>query len=135
MDENIHYRILKSLYGAKNQQWNMRAYLPYVPVVYNVWHPCKFVVTHTFLVFSPILTYLPKGLPRPGSTVLSYPKLIVMEKTIAALMLPTPRILRPYRRRAQAATAISGPDRAHANRASVANAVFHLLSEWCPLLV
>ena len=33
VDENIHYRILIFLYGAKNQRWNMRAYLHYVPVV------------------------------------------------------------------------------------------------------
>ena len=135
VDENIHYRVLKLLYGAKNQRWNMRAYLRYVPVVYGVWHAYKFVVTHTFRVFWPILTYLRKGLLRPGSTILSYPKLIVMEKTIAALMLATPRILRPYRRKAQAATAISGRDTTHANRAAVANAVLHLLSDWCPLLL
>ena len=122
------------LYGAKNQRWNVRAYLRYVPVVYSVWHAYKFVVTHTFRVFWPTLTYLRKGLPRPGSTILSYPKLIVMERNIAALMLARPRILRPYRRKAQAATAISGCDTAHANRAAVANAVSHLLSEWCPLL-
>ena len=135
VDENIHYRILKLLYGAKNKRWNMRAYLRYVPVVYGVWHAYKFVVTHTFRVFWPILTYLRKGLLRHGSTILSYPKLIVMEKVIAALMLATPRILRLYRRKAQAATAISGRDTAHANRAAVANAVLHLLSEWCPLLL
>ena len=58
-----------------------------------------------------------------------------MEKAIAALMLATPRILRPYRRKAQAATTISGRDTAHANRAAFANAVLHLLSEWCPLLL
>ena len=50
-------------------------------------------MTHTFWVFWPILTYLRKGLLRPGLTILSYPKLIVMEETIAALMLATPRIL------------------------------------------
>ena len=100
VDENIHYRILKFLYGAKNQRWNMCAYLRYVPVVYGVWHAYKFVVTQTFRVLWPILTYLRKGLLRPGSTILSYPKLIVMEKTIAALLLATPRILRPYRRKA-----------------------------------
>ena len=135
VDKNIHYRILKLLYGGKNQRWNMHAYLRYVPVVYGVWHAYKFVVTHTFRVFWPILTYLRKGLLRPGCTILSYPKLIVMEKIIAALMLATPRILRPYRRKAQAATAISGRNTAHANRAAVANAVLHLLSEWCPLLL
>ena len=123
------------LYGAKNERWNMRAYLRYVSVVYGVWHAYKFVVTHTFWLFCPILTYLQKGLLRPGSTILSYPKMIVMEKTIAALMLATPRILRPYWRKAQAATAISGQDTAHANRAAVANAVFDLMSEWCPLLL
>ena len=135
VDENIHYMILKFLYRAKNQRWNMRAYVRYVPIVYGVWHAYKFVVTHSFRVFRPILTYLRKGLLRPGSTILSYPKLIVMEKAIGALMLATPRILRPYRRKAQAATAISGRDTAHANRAAVANAVLHLLSEWCPLLL
>ena len=135
VEENIHYRILKLLYGAKNQRWNMRAYLRYVPVVYGVWHAYTFVVTHTFRVFWPILTYLRKRLLRPGSTILSYAKLIVMEKNIAALMLATPRILRPYWRKAQAATVISGRDTAHVNRAAVANAVLHLLSEWCPLFL
>ena len=135
VDENIHYRILKLLYGAKNQRWNVRGYWRYVPAVYGVWHAYKFVVTHTFRVFWPILTYLRKGLLQPGSTILSYPKLIVMEKTIAALMLATPRILRPYWRKAQAATAIIGRDTAHANRAAVANAVLHLSSEWSPLLL
>ena len=47
VDENIHYRILKLLYCAKNQRWNMRAYLRYVPVVCRVWHAYKFVVTGT----------------------------------------------------------------------------------------
>ena len=135
VDENIHYRIVKFLYSARNQRWNMRAYLRYVPVVYGVWHAYKFLVTHTLRVFWPILTYQQKGLLRPGSTILSYPKLIVIQKTIAALMLATPRILRPCRRKAQAATAISGRDTAHANRAAVANTVLHLLSKWCPLLL
>ena len=58
-----------------------------------------------------------------------------MGKRIAALMLATPRILRPYHCKAQAATTVSGRDTAHANRAAVANAVLHLLSEWCPLLL
>ena len=132
-DENIHYQILKFLYSANNQRWNMHAYLRYVPVVYGVWHSYKFVVSHTFRVFWPILTYLRKGLLRPGSTILSYPKQRVMEKPIAALMLATPRILRPYRRKAQATTAISVRDTAHANRAALAEAVLLLLLEWCPL--
>ena len=125
--ESIHYRILKFLYGAKNQRWNMRAYLRYVPVVYSVWHAYTFVVTHT------ILTYLRKGLLRPGSTIL--PKTDSYRKVYSALMLATPRILRLYRRKAQAATAISGGDTVHGNRAAVANTVFHLLSEWCPPLL
>ena len=36
VDENIHYRILKLLYGTKNRRWNMRAYLRYVAVVHGV---------------------------------------------------------------------------------------------------
>ena len=135
VDKNIHYRRLKLLYGAKNQRWNMRADLQYVLVVYSVSHAYKFIVTHAFWVFWPILTYLRKELLHPGSTISSYPKLIVMEKTIAAVIVATPTILRPYHRRARAATAISGCDTAHANRAAVANAVLYLLLEWCPLLL
>ena len=52
VDKNIHYRILKLLSGAKNQRWNMRACLRYVPVVYSVWHAYKFVVTETFWCFA-----------------------------------------------------------------------------------
>ena len=58
-----------------------------------------------------------------------------MEETIAALMLATPRILRPYRRKAQAALAISGCDTAQANIAVLANTVLCWLSERFPLLL
>ena len=95
VDENVHYRILKFLYGAKNQRWNMRAYLRYVPVFYRVWHAYKFVVTHTFRFFWRIPTCLRKCLLPPGAMILSYQKLTVMEKRIAAFMLATSRILRP----------------------------------------
>ena len=74
VDEKIRYRILILLYGAKNQQWNMRAYVRYVPGVYGIWHAYKFVVTQTFRVFWPVLTCLWKDLLRPGSTILLYPK-------------------------------------------------------------
>ena len=57
VDENIHYGILKLLYGAKIQRLNTRAYLRYVLVVYGVWHAYKFVVTQRFQNFLPILTY------------------------------------------------------------------------------
>ena len=101
----------------------MRAYLQHVPVFYGVWHAYNFVVTQTFRVFWPILPYLPTGLLRHGSTILSYPKLIVMAKTIAVLILATTRILRPYRLKAQAAISISCRDTVHANKAPVAHTV------------
>ena len=122
------------MYRAKKQRWNMRAYLRHIPVAYCVCHSYRFVVKHNLWVFLPILTYQQQGLLSPGSTLLSYQKLIVMENTIAALMLATPRVLCPCRRKAQAATAISGHHTAHANGGAVANAVFCLLSVWCPLL-
>ena len=45
-----------------------------------------------------------------GSTILSYQKLIVMEKGNAALIVATSKKLCPYCRKAQAATEISGRD-------------------------
>ena len=65
VDENIHYRILKFLYGARNQRWNMRAYVRYVPVLYGVWHAYKFVVTHTFRVFAATLAVTDTHCARP----------------------------------------------------------------------
>ena len=135
VDKNIHQKIPKIKYGAKNQRWNMCVYLRYVPVVYGVWHAYRFVDTKTFPVFWPVLTHLRKSLLRPGSTILWYQKLIVMEKIYAALMLAKPRILRPYRRKTQATTAVRGRDTAHAPRAAMANTVLGLLSEWCRLLL
>ena len=123
VDKNIHCSIMKLLYGAESQRWNMRAHLRHVPLTYSVWDAYKFVVTGTFRVFWPSPTYLQKGMLCPGSTTLSYQKLIVMEKTIAVLMLATPRILWPYRRKTQGATAIGGRDTAHAIRAAGANTV------------
>ena len=129
VDKNIHYRILKLLYGAKNQRWNMCAYLRYIPIVYGLRHTCKFVVAHNFRLFWSILTYLRKGVIRPGATILSYLKLITMEKIICCTDPCNPRILRPYRHKAQAATVISGRDTTHANRAGTANTVLCLMSE------
>ena len=84
----------------------------------------------TSLLLHNILGVLAQNrLLRPGSTILSYPKLIVMEKAFAALMLATPRIRQPYRRKAEGSTAISGLDTAHANRAAMASAVLSLPSE------
>ena len=51
VDENIHYRILKLVYGAKSQRWNMPANRRHVPMIYSVWHAYTFVVTLTFRVF------------------------------------------------------------------------------------
>ena len=113
----------------------MRSYGRQLTIVYDVWHAYKCAVTQSFRVFWPIEIYLRKGLLRPGSATLSYPELIVIEKTIAALLLATFRILGPYRRKAQAATAICGRDTACANSVAVASAVLCLLSEWCLLLL
>ena len=135
VDANMHYRILKLWYVAKNQRFNMRAYLRHVAIVYLVWHAYRCLVTQPFRVFRLVPTYIQKGLLRPGSTILSYPKLIVMGESIAALMLAPPMILRHYRCKEHAATAISGCDTAHANKAVVTYAGSTLLSEWRPLLL
>ena len=36
--KNIHYRMLKLLYGARGKRWNMHPYLQHVPIVYGVWY-------------------------------------------------------------------------------------------------
>ena len=95
-------------------------------------HVCCCTIISGVLAYSNIQR---KGLLRPCATTLSYPQLMVIEKTIAALMLARPRILRPYLREAQPASPITCRDTTHADMAAVAKAILSLLSEECPLLL
>lgn len=135
VDENIHYRILKMLYGNKTTQWRVGVKLAKVPLVYGVWHAYKFCVTQTFRSFWPLLTYFRFGTLAPKVQVAAYPKLRVMEKTVCCLL----RAYRGYERaagrkvRCCIAQANQGPRQA--NRAAVATAVYNMLTQYLPLLV
>ena len=67
--------------------------------------------------------------------VRSLARSVVMEKTIAALMLVTPRVVCSLLRKAEEAMVIRHRDTAHATRASVATTMRTLFSKWCPLLL
>ena len=86
-DENIHYRICKTMYGERTTGWNVRLFLRSHPILYGFWPAYKFCVTQTFCSFWPILTFFRKGLLRSGDTVPCFPKLITMEITVGALLL------------------------------------------------
>ena len=67
------------MYGIGNQEWNMHVYLHQVPLVYGVWHAYGFVQPMRFECSGLRLCSYIKGF-------CDYPKLIVMEKTIAAIL-------------------------------------------------
>ena len=45
VDENVHYRLARFLYGSSYHPWDMAGYLSRIPVPYGVWHPYKHCLT------------------------------------------------------------------------------------------
>ena len=75
IDENVHYHLLKLLYGNKCGLWQVLRSLARVPLVYGVWHAYTFCVTQTDRAFFPLLTYLRNGTFKPKAKLPAYPKL------------------------------------------------------------
>ena len=76
--------------------------------------------------------FLRKGLLRPRTTILSYSKLLAMEKNMIAILLSALKVLQSFRRMAEAAHVIKHRVNARANRATIATTMLHMLFEWCP---
>ena len=88
VDENVHYRLARLLYGSSYHPWDMAGYLRQVPVLYGVWHPYKHCLTVVYRAFFPVLAHLEAvGAPVVGSKVRAHRKVLYMEKVFAALFL------------------------------------------------
>jgi hypothetical protein len=135
VDENIHYRTLKLLYGQKMAQWRVPEALRHVPLLYGVWHAYKFCVTHVARRFYPLVVYFRKGTLKPGEKVSMYPEFATVEHLFAALLKASGMYLHRLRRKVEALRAQRNQSSRHMNRYYVASAVQLLITEYIPVLV
>ena len=92
-DENIHYRLLRLMYLAPLQGWDVGRLLSRVPLVYGVWHGYKHTLTVMYRAFFPLLANLEcTGAPVVGSRLCGKRRIVTMEKMVACLLLARPRV-------------------------------------------
>jgi hypothetical protein len=88
VDENIHYRVLRLLYGRPFQKYDVHRYLRRLPLLFGIWHAYKHTVTVLYRVFFPVLGVLEcTGEPPDSGDVKLVRKVLFMEKMFAALLL------------------------------------------------
>ena len=90
VDMKIHFALLKLCYGAAYVPWNVPQLLLGFPLVYGVWHSCKYCVELIYTAFLPFIKFLEQGNSlQVGSILPRQVKAIHMEKTLLGLMLAT----------------------------------------------
>ena len=136
-DENIHYRVLKLLYGDQMARWDVPSKLRYIPLVYGVWHAYKYAVTVVFRKFMPFMSYLRYGTLGAGKTVGTNPPLALMERTIGCLLKGMGPHIMGIRRKAQRADreASRSPTRRNLLRKGIARGMLLLCTEYAPMLL
>lgn len=84
VDENIHYRLMKWMYGRAYARLSVREQLVNKPILYGVWHPYKFLCLHLHRQFLTQFAYLYQGLMNPGDSITAVERLPFIERCIAA---------------------------------------------------
>ena len=107
VDENIQKRCLRLLYSDRTQRWNWPEKLKKTPVLYGCWHPYKYLETNVWRRFHSLLVYFRFGRLGVGKTVGSYPKLRVMERTIAGILKGARHSLWQLRRKSNRLQAVA----------------------------
>ena len=105
--------------------------------MYGCWHPYKYLVTNLGRRFHTLFVYFRFGCFRLGKTVGSYPKLRVMESTIAGILKCAPHFLRQLQPKSNRLQAVAD-HRATAMdplKSVVCKAMVNLLQTWCPLVL
>ena len=99
VDGNIHKECAKLFYCGRTQRWNWQEKLKTGPVFYGCWYPYKYLVTNVWRCLDLLFMYFRFGCLGAENTVGSYPKLRVMERTIAGILKCAPHFLRQLRRK------------------------------------
>ena len=92
VDCNIHYRVVKFLYSRATIDWNFPDLLRGISLIYGVWHSYKHVCNIIWHKFFPLFSYITAPVFGAGARIYNHPKLLVTEKTTAALLLAAPNI-------------------------------------------
>ena len=87
MDENIHYRILKLMYGQSTSAYDVGMWLESLPLLYGVCHPYKYCLMAVYRSFFPIFALLELNSAEEGREIRGHRKVLHIEKMVAALLL------------------------------------------------
>ena len=87
VDENIHYRVLKLMYGSATRSFDVALWLGSLPILYGVWHPYKYCLMAVYRMFFPIFALLEVTTAEAGREIRGHRKILHMEKMVAALLL------------------------------------------------
>ena len=137
VDENIRKRCLNLLYCDRTQRWTWQEKLKTTHVLYGCWHPYKYLVTNGWQGFHSPFVYFHFGRLQQGKTVGSYPKMTVMERTIARILKCAQHFLRQLRQKSnrlqvvadRSGTAMDGL------KSVVCKAMLNPLQNWCPVVL
>ena len=95
VDENIHYRVARMLYGKPYVHWAVGGLLREVPLLYGVWHAYKHTLTIVYRTYFAVLAHLDcTGQPPSRGPVTNKRRVLFMEKLFAALYLLRREMLR-----------------------------------------
>jgi hypothetical protein len=88
VDENIHYRVARMLYGSPYKRWGVGGLLRQVPLLYGVWHAYKHTLTVLYRTYFAVLAHLDRtGQPPSRGPVTNRRKVLFMEKVMCVLYL------------------------------------------------
>ena len=89
------------------------------PVLYGMWHPYKYVVTICYTCFFSFFAFLTQGRVPSGTQLYPHPKLLYMEKVMAALFVPLSSC-EPALERLKASTGNACPHMSERQRSTIA---------------
>lgn len=136
VDINIHYRVMKFLYGESCQAYDFRLWLCNIPVLYGVWHPYKYCVLQVYRFFYPIFAVLEHGDIEAGKHMHCVRKLLHIEKLVCVLLLLRHSLVEAINAElAIPALASSNPVGIHGKRKIWLEGFLTLLNVYCPALL
>ena len=83
VDEKIHWGVMKFCYCTSHVEY-IWAFLFGLPVLFGLWHPYNYCATIFWRLFYPAYVELANGKLTVGSTVLSFAKVIFIQRTFAS---------------------------------------------------
>ena len=119
VDENIHCRLCKMMYRKSHAQYNLALFFSRCLVLYGVWHPYNYAVTVCYRRSFPLFVFLTQGILHSGMEVYPHPKLIYMQRVMAALLVLVTSC-KPALERLKASTGDARPDMSKRQRTTIA---------------